>query len=113
MTNAPAPVPDQHEIDIAVSVLRLLADPTRLTILAMLHGTEKSVGEISEILGKRGPMISQHLAKLRAGRLVLARRDGTSIFYSQPDEHIAALVSNVLHHAEHELYDNPPHHRRP
>jgi DNA-binding transcriptional ArsR family regulator len=57
------------------------------------------------------PAVSQHLAKLRAAGLVVARREGTSVRYSQPDEHVAALVTNVLQHAEHLLYANPPHHR--
>ena len=40
-----------------------------------------------------------------------SRRDGTTMYYGQPDEHVAALVTNVLHHSEHVLYATPPHHR--
>lgn len=49
--------------------------------------------------------------RLRAGRLVTSRREGTSIYYTQPDEHVAALVTNILQHAEHVLYARPPHHQ--
>lgn len=105
-------VPEDVELDRAVDVLRLLADRTRLAILAMLDGTEMSVGAIAEALDRPGPAVSQHLAKLRAGRLLTSRREGTSVFYGQPDEHVAALVTNVLQHTEHVLYDTPPHHRR-
>ncbi len=99
------------EVARAVEVLRLLADPTRLRILVLLQGAELTVGELARELGRAVPAVSQHLAKLRAAGLVVARRDGTSVHYSQPDEHVAALVTNVLHHAEHLLYANPPHHR--
>ena len=100
------------ELDRAAEVLRLLADRTRLEILALLDGTELSVSELAAAVGRPLPAVSQHLAKLRAGRLVSVRRDGVSMRYSQPDEHVAALVTNVLHHAEHLLYEVPPHHRR-
>lgn len=102
--------PTDPELDRAVEVLRLLADRTRLAILAMLGGVEMPVTAIAEALDRPTPAISQHLAKLRTGRLVTSRREGTTIYYTQPDEHVAALVTNVLHHTEHALYDNPPHH---
>ncbi|NLF05297.1 MAG: winged helix-turn-helix transcriptional regulator [Actinomycetales bacterium] len=107
----PAQMVPDADLDHAVEVLRLLADRTRLAILAMLDGTEMSVGAIAEALDRPGPAISQHLARLRAGRLVTSRREGTVVHYGQPDEHVAALVKNVLQHTEHELYESPPHHR--
>ena len=103
-------IPQEEELDVAVDVLRLLADRTRLAILAMLEDTEMSVTTIAEALNRPGPAVSQHLAKLRSGGLVVARRDGTTIFYGQPDQHVAALVTNVLQHTEHVLYGAPPHH---
>lgn len=112
VTERPGAAPTQPELDHAVDVLRLLADRTRLAILAMLDGQEMSVTAISAALGRPAAAVSQHLAKLRAGRLVAARRDGTTVFYTQPDEHVAALVTNVLHLTEHALYAVPPHHRQ-
>jgi len=112
MTLAPSPphVPPDADLTHAVEVLRLLADRTRLAILAMLDGTEMSVTQIAEVLERPVPGVSQHLAKLRTGRLVATRREGTTVYYSQPDSHVAALVTNVLQHAEHDLYASPPHH---
>lgn len=104
-------VPADVELDASVDVLRLLAERTRLAILSMLDGTEMSVSSIAERLDRPVPAISQHLAKLRAGGLVVPRRDGVTVFYGQPDEHISALVRNILYYAEHMLYDTPPHHR--
>ena len=106
-----APLPRRAELARSVEVLRLLADPTRLAVLALLDGTELSVTAIAHAVDRPVPAVSQHLAKLRAGRLVTTRRDGTTVHYTQANEHVAALVANVLHHAEHTLYDVPPHHR--
>jgi DNA-binding transcriptional ArsR family regulator len=105
-------VPSADEIGTAAAVLKLLADPTRLAILAMLDGRELPVGTIAAALDRPLPAISQHLAKLRAHGLVVARRDGSSVHYGQPDEHVARLVANALHHAEHLLHATPPHHAR-
>lgn len=107
----PAPLPPGEDLDHAVEVLRLLADRTRLAILALLDGTELSVTAIAAAVERPVPAVSQHLARLRLGGLVTTRRAGTTVFYGQPDEHLAALVANVLQHTEHVLYPEPPHHR--
>ncbi|MBO1770106.1 metalloregulator ArsR/SmtB family transcription factor [Agrococcus sp. TF02-05] len=109
MTAAPRR-PSTEEVTAAAAVLKLLADPTRLAVLAMLEREELSVGTIAERLDRPLPAVSQHLAKLRAHGLVVARRDGSSVRYSQPDAHVARLVTNALHHAEHLLHETPPHH---
>ncbi|MEP7763897.1 metalloregulator ArsR/SmtB family transcription factor [Sanguibacter sp. 25GB23B1] len=98
------------DLDTAVDVLRLLADRTRLSILDALHDRELSVGAIAEELDRPVPAVSQHLAKLRAGHLVHTRRDGVTVYYRHANEHVDALVRNVLHQAEHLRYDHPPHH---
>ena len=98
------------EVIAATGVLKLLADPTRLAMLAMLDRRELTVSAIAAALERPVPAVSQHLAKLRAHGLVVARRAGSSVHYSQPDEHVARLVTNALQHAEHLLHDSPPHH---
>lgn len=105
-----AAVPEA-ELDTAVDVLRLLADRTRLTVLALLHDGELSVGAIADRLGRPVPAVSQHLAKLRGGRLVTTRRDGATVYYRLANEHVDALVHHVFHQAEHLRFDTPPHHR--
>ena len=111
MTTMTTNLTDAADLDHAVDILRLLADRTRLAVLALLDGTELSVTAIAEALDRPTPAVSQHLAKLRAGHLVMARREGTTIYYSQTNEHVSALVTNVLQHTEHTLYPVPPHHR--
>lgn len=98
------------DLDAAVDVLRLLADRTRLAILSLLHDGELSVGAIADRLGRPVPAVSQHLAKLRSGRLVHTRRDGVTVYYSHANEHVDAMVRNVMQQAEHLSYEHPPHH---
>lgn len=62
--------------------LKLLADPTRLRIVALLSREEFSVAELQDILGMGQSRISSHLALLRKGEIVLDRREGKKTFYS-------------------------------
>ena len=87
--------------DAAVDVFKLLADRTRLRIIwALLHG-EHSVNELADHVGIRPPAVSQHLSKLRLARLVRVRREGNRVFYALQNDHIDALTSEALQHAQH------------
>lgn len=98
-------------ITLAVEVLRMLADPTRLLIAGLLLDAEKSVTEIATDLGKPGPGVSQHLAKMRMARLVTTRKQGTSVLYRIENGHVRQLVIDAIGHVEHLLDDIPTHHR--
>lgn len=79
--------------------LRLLADPTRVRILALLNRGELAVGELQEIIDLPQSRISTHLALLRKAGLAADRRDGKKSFYSlarQFPEGLAAIVEAVL-----------------
>jgi len=98
------------QVDLAAEVFRMLADGTRIRILWALIGRELSVNELAAEVGKKGPGISQHLAKLRMTRLVQTRRVGTQVFYRLDNEHVAQLVTDAIHNAEHTGPGVPGHH---
>lgn len=61
---------------------RSLSDATRLRVLALLiNEDELCVCELTHALGVSQPMISRHLASLRAARLVSGRRAGVWVYY--------------------------------
>jgi DNA-binding transcriptional ArsR family regulator/protein-L-isoaspartate O-methyltransferase len=69
------------------SCLRVLADPTRVRLLALLDREELTVAELSEITQLAQPRVSTHLAKLREAALVRDRRSGVSAYYRfEPSE---------------------------
>jgi len=102
---------DDEQAYLAAEVFQLLADPTRIRLLWALVGREMPVNELALRVGKPGPAVSQHLAKLRLGRLVLTRRAGTSVYYRIANEHIEQLVTDAVYNAEHATSDHPAHHR--
>ncbi len=112
---------DDEQVSLAVEVLRILADATRLRILLALaegasdpsDGTaEMSVGELADAVGARPSGVSQHLAKLRMARLVTTRRLGTQVLYQVANEHVSQLVGDALRHSEHLGPGTPAHHQR-
>ncbi len=98
-------------VTLAVEVLRVLADPTRLQLAGLLLDDEKSVSELAAALAKPGPAVSQHLAKMRMARLVTTRKQGTSVLYRVENGHVRQLVIDAVGHVEHLLDDVPAHHR--
>lgn len=63
------------------SRLKLLADPTRVRLLALLEGEELTVAELSAITRLAQPRVSTHLARLKDAGLVRDRRAGVSAYY--------------------------------
>ena len=61
--------------------LRMLADPSRTRIVALLEQEELSVAELQEILGMGQSTLSTHLAQLKRQGIVEARRTGKNILY--------------------------------
>ncbi|MEE1621330.1 ArsR/SmtB family transcription factor [Zafaria sp. Z1313] len=66
---------------MAADVFPVIAEPTRRRILDELHGAERSVGELVEVLGVSQPTVSKHLKVLREAGLVTTRAVGQRRFY--------------------------------
>lgn len=62
--------------------LKLAGDKTRLTILSYLKERECCVCELAELLQTSQPNVSQHMRKLKDGKLVKESRKGQWIYYS-------------------------------
>ncbi len=65
-----------------VKSLRIIADPTRIRILALMRAEELSVAELQEILAMGQSRISTQLAQLKQAGLVEDRRLGKRILYA-------------------------------
>ncbi|MFX0573773.1 ArsR/SmtB family transcription factor [Nocardia nepalensis] len=105
------PLLAEDQVGLVVEVFRMLADATRVQVLWALVDRELSVNDLADCIGKPGPSVSQHLAKLRMARLVRTRRSGTTIFYSLENEHVRQLVVDAVYNAEHAGPGVPAHHR--
>ncbi len=71
------------------------------------HSGPAGYGEI----GESPTTTSQHLAKLRWGKIVEARQEGNRAFYRLIDEHARELVTHAVFQAQHVVGSAPLHHR--
>jgi ubiquinone/menaquinone biosynthesis C-methylase UbiE/DNA-binding transcriptional ArsR family regulator len=69
-------------VNSSLDTLKILSDPTRLRLLALLMKEELSVAEVQEVLGMAQSRISSQLALLRQAGFVADRREGKKAFYS-------------------------------
>jgi DNA-binding transcriptional ArsR family regulator len=64
------------------TLLKALADDTRLAVVRQLLGGAKHVGELNEQLRLEQSLLSHHLKVLRDMGIVEARRDGKAVLYN-------------------------------
>src|SRR5215211_162057 len=69
----------------------VLAEPSRRTILDVLRGGERPVGELVEHLGLSQPAVSKHLRVLREAGLVEVRSDAQRRLYRIRPEPLAEI----------------------
>lgn len=86
----------------AAKLLKDLANDRRLLILCELLKGERSVGELEPRVGLSQSALSQHLAKLRQGKLVRTRRESQTIYYSLADPGVTKVMG-----ALYEVYCRP------
>jgi ArsR family transcriptional regulator len=79
----------------AARLLELLANPRRLVILCELANGERSVGELTAIVGLQQAALSQHLARLRAAGLVGTRRESQMIYYRLTSPAAVAVINTL------------------
>ena len=80
----------------AAGVLKSLSNEKRLMILCkLLEEGEMSVLPIAEAVGLGQSALSQHLARMRAEKIVDFRRDGQTLYYRIADPKVAQLLKSL------------------
>ncbi len=87
------------EIEKAATILKLLGDKTRLTMVKILDSHDCCVCEFVEIFKASQPAISQHIRKLKDAGIVRETRRGQWIIYAlNKDSDYYPFVQNLLQH---------------
>jgi DNA-binding transcriptional ArsR family regulator len=84
-----------NKLDRAAALLKSSAHPLRLAILNKLLAGEANVKELVKVSGKAQPNVSQHLAKMKSDRLVIARRDKQRVYYSINGDEAKVIIGAV------------------
>jgi ArsR family transcriptional regulator len=79
--------------EIKAELFKALAHPARIRVLEILAGGDRTVTELTELVGIEASHLSQQLAVLRRARLVTGTKDGVRIFYSIRDPALVDLLA--------------------
>ncbi len=91
-------LPSEESLYELADFFKLLADSTRVRILYALLEHELCVCDLAGLLGLTQTAVSHQLRLLKTGKLVKARRDGKTVFYSLDDAHIHDILSMGMEH---------------
>ena len=85
-------------LERVTEIFKALGDYNRIRIMEF---SEASVGHISHQLNLSQSNVSHQLKLLKSVHLVKAKRQGQSMIYSLDDIHVATMLKQAIHHANH------------
>lgn len=94
----PGDVVDPRPVHRLATELKVLADPTRLHLLAILASSpegEACVCDLTGPLGLSQPTVSHHMKVLSKAGLVGRERRGAWVYYSIVDDAVGELTGRV------------------
>ena len=95
-----AEMPDEIELYNLAELFKVFGDSTRIRILYVLFEAEVCVCDLASALNMNQSAISHQLKILKQNKLVKARREGKSVFYSLADDHVRMILAKGQEHIE-------------
>lgn len=93
-------MPDEIELYNLAELFKVFGDSTRIRILYVLFEAEVCVCDLASALNMNQSAISHQLKILKQNKLVKARREGKSVFYSLADDHVRTIIAKGQEHIE-------------
>lgn len=85
------------ELEEMAEFYNLISHPIRLKVIHLLRLFEEvCVCDLREIFGMTASALSQHLAKLKAYKMVKSRKDAQTVFYSLTDNPLLKTIPVAL-----------------
>ena len=91
-------LPEMPQLLRLSELFKVFGDGTRVRILYVLLEAEVCVCDLAALLGMTQSAVSHQLRILKQARLIKARRDGKTVFYSLADDHVATLLRQGMEH---------------
>lgn len=76
-------------------LLKVLGNPSRLRLLALLVRQPMQVGDLEAALGLGQAYVSQQLARLRSEGIVEGKRSGRAVLYRIVDTRVAPVIESL------------------
>ncbi len=93
-------MPEEDELYDLAELFKIFGDSTRIRILFVLFEAEVCVCDLAEVLHMTQSAVSHQLKILKQAKLVNARREGKSVFYSLADDHVRTIIAQGREHIE-------------
>jgi len=85
-----------EKLESAAEMLKAIAHPTRIAIVAMLDADKKlSVTEIYEALNIEQAVASHHLSILKNKGVLLSERSGKNCYYSLKHQRLSQIIECI------------------
>ncbi|MFE5588366.1 ArsR/SmtB family transcription factor [Kitasatospora sp. NPDC056531] len=91
-TPTPPPVVGAPLYQLKAEFFKTLGHPVRIRVLELLSEREYAVSEMLPEVGVEASHLSQQLAVLRRSNLVIARREGSTVYYRLTNPRVAELL---------------------
>ncbi len=91
-------MPEEDILYDLAEFFKIFGDSTRIRILYALFERELCVCDIAGLLSLSQTAVSHQLRILKANKLVKARRDGKTVFYSLDDRHVHDILDMGIEH---------------
>ena len=92
-------MPEIADFQTVSDIFKQLGDGSRIRIFWILCHCEECVINLSALVDMSSPAVSHHLKQLKAGGLIVSRREGKEVYYKAADTEQVEL----LHHAIEDL----------
>ena len=84
---------DRSSAEALAQLLKAVADPARLQLLALIRASESCACDLTEPLGLSQPTVSHHLKILTEAGLITREKRGTWAWFSVVPERLAEIAS--------------------
>lgn len=84
------------DFQAVADIFKLLDDTSRVRIFWLLCHCEECVINISALMEMTSPAVSHHLRQLKAGGLIVGRREGKEVYYRAADTELGRLLHQVI-----------------
>ena len=89
-------VPSSAQFQLVADIFKQLGDGSRIRIFWLLCHCEECVINLSAMVNMSSPAVSHHLRQLKAGNLIVSRREGKEVYYRAADTAQARLLHHMI-----------------
>ncbi len=93
-------IADTERIQRAADILKTVAHPARLRIIAILEAGEQPVAYICKQLSAQQPYVSHHLNLMKAKGILSSRRNGSQVLYRVANMNVIEVIHCVRKHSQ-------------